>query len=103
MHEELRSKLLSPLDCSVEEPVLVRLASERSVLDALGSDPDDDLPAVVLAEEGPLRENGGVECETLTPEEDRDVPVRALNRLPSTRFMAGDPMKPPTKTLAGRL
>ena len=58
----------------------MRLASERSIGDAFGSDPDYDLPTLVVAEERPLREDGCVERETLTPEEHGDVTVRALNR-----------------------
>ncbi|HSD09998.1 MAG TPA: hypothetical protein VLF14_03380 [Candidatus Binatia bacterium] len=66
MNDELRSQLLSQFDRSLKQPVLLRLASERSIRDAFGSDPDYDLPTLVVAEERPLREDGDVERETLT-------------------------------------
>jgi citrate synthase len=77
----------------------LRLVSERSVRDGFGSDPDDDFPTLVLAEERPLHENGGIEHETLTPEEDRAGARRACERALTQHgrapgFSGGHPLYP---------
>ena len=68
------------LDGSVDQGVAWRACSERSVVEVLRPDADDDLFALVLSEQRSLSEGGGVKRKSLLAEQEADVAVRALDR-----------------------
>src|SRR2546422_5341187 len=80
VNEQLGPERLAQLDGSMEQNVRSLRPNEGGVVDALRPDADDDLLVVVLAEQGSLLEDRGVERKSLIAEQDADVAVRALDR-----------------------
>ena len=101
VHHQLGAERFAELHLACQAAVGRDVVCDRRVLQVLGTDPDHERLALEVFQR---RAGGEVLFVELQPRvaERRDEPAVLANELSSTRFIAGDPMKPPTKRLRGR-
>jgi hypothetical protein len=101
VHHDLGAERLAQLDLAAQPPVGGGVRLELGVLEVLGPDPEDDAVPLVGAERGADRERLVAEPDLRAPIFATSPPF-ARSSVASIMFMAGLPMKPPTKRLTGR-